>query len=183
MSLRLVPAIDLPRHINEVFVEEYVRQALVRLNPDIAACPERAEEVLYKLRAIVLSVRSDGLIRANEEFTAWLRGERSMPFGQNNEKVSIRLVDFDDLDQNQYIATTQLTYRAGSAERRADFALFVNGFPLALIAVSLLNLGFIAYAVALYRNYSDALAKRTFRYSIMYLTLLFAALFADRLFA
>ena len=49
--------------------------------------------------------------------------------------------------------------------------------------VTLLNLGFIAYAVALYRNYSDALAKRTFRYSIVYLTLLFAALFADRLFA
>jgi type I restriction enzyme R subunit len=37
--------------------------------------------VLYKLRAIVLSVRSDGLIRANEEMTAWMRGERSMPFG------------------------------------------------------------------------------------------------------
>jgi hypothetical protein len=50
-------------------------------NPSIAEKPERADEVLYKLRAIVLSVRSDGLITANEEFTAWLRGERSMPFG------------------------------------------------------------------------------------------------------
>ena len=28
-----------------------------------------------------LSVRGDGLVRANEEFRAWLRGERSMPFG------------------------------------------------------------------------------------------------------
>ncbi|MDQ5907773.1 MAG: heme o synthase, partial [Pseudomonadota bacterium] len=44
------------------------------------------------------------------------------------------------------------------------------------------NLGFLAYAIGLVRNYSDALAKRTFRYSIIYLTLLFAALFADRLF-
>lgn len=51
-----------------------------------------------------------------------------------------------------------------------------------LVSVSLLNIGFIGYAVALRRNYSDALAKRTFRYSIIYLTLLFAALFADRLF-
>jgi protoheme IX farnesyltransferase len=51
-----------------------------------------------------------------------------------------------------------------------------------LVAVSLLDIGFIAYAIALRRNYSDALAKRTFRYSIIYLTLLFAALFADRLF-
>lgn len=52
-----------------------------------------------------------------------------------------------------------------------------------LVAISLLNLGFIAYAVGLVRKYSDALAKRTFRYSIVYLTLLFAALFADRLFS
>lgn len=51
-----------------------------------------------------------------------------------------------------------------------------------LIAVSLLDLLFLGYAVALCRAYSDGLARRTFRYSIIYLTLLFAALFADRLF-
>jgi type I restriction enzyme R subunit len=110
-----------------------VREALIRLNPEIAAQPDRADEVLYKLRAIVLSVRSDGLIRANEEFTAWLRGERSMPFGQNNEHVPVRLIDFDSLDQNQYVVTQQFTFRAGSAERRADLVLLVNGLPLVLI--------------------------------------------------
>lgn len=52
-----------------------------------------------------------------------------------------------------------------------------------LVSVILLNLGFLLYTVTLYRDYSDALAKKTFRYSIIYLTLLFAALFADRLFA
>jgi protoheme IX farnesyltransferase len=51
-----------------------------------------------------------------------------------------------------------------------------------LVAVGLLDLVFLAYAIALCRVYSDALARRTFRYSIVYLTLLFAALFADRLF-
>jgi protoheme IX farnesyltransferase len=48
-------------------------------------------------------------------------------------------------------------------------------------AVTLLNLGFLGLAIQLIRKYSDALAKRTFAYSILYLTLLFAALFADRL--
>lgn len=89
--------------------------------------------MLYKLRAIVLAVRSDGLIRANEEFTAWLRGERSMPFGDNYEHVTIHLMDFNNLDNNQYIITTQYTFRAGAAERRADLMLLVNGFPLVLI--------------------------------------------------
>ncbi len=49
-------------------------------------------------------------------------------------------------------------------------------------AVTLLNLVFLGFAVQLCRKYSDALAKKAFGYSIGYLTLLFAALFADRLF-
>ena len=76
-----VAADDIPRQAQEVLVEPWVREALIRLNPEIAAQPDRADEVLYRLRAIVLSVRSDGLIRANEEMMAWIRGERSMPFG------------------------------------------------------------------------------------------------------
>jgi heme o synthase len=42
-----------------------------------------------------------------------------------------------------------------------------------------LGLVFIAYAVQLWRDYSDALARRTFRYSILYLSLLFSALLLD----
>ena len=43
----------------------------------------------------------------------------------------------------------------------------------------LLGAGFTAYAWALWRSYSDALARRTFRFSIVYLSLLFAALLVD----
>ncbi|MDG2539823.1 type I restriction endonuclease subunit R [Dyella jiangningensis] len=124
---------EVPRQVQEVLVEAWLRDALIRLNPEIAVQPDRADEVLYKLRAIVLSVRSDGLIRANEEMTAWMRGERSMPFGPNNEHVPVRLIDLDDLSQNQYIVTQQYTYRAGPTERRADLVLLVNGLPLVLI--------------------------------------------------
>jgi protoheme IX farnesyltransferase len=38
---------------------------------------------------------------------------------------------------------------------------------------------FVGYAVALRRRYSDALAQRTFRYSIFYLSALFSALLID----
>ena len=128
-----VPAVALPRQKQDVFVESYLRDALIRLNPDIAAQPDRADEVIYKLRAIVLSVRSDGLVRANEEFTAWLRGERSMPFGRHHEHVTVHLVDYSDLNRNQYVATTQYSFRAGPAERRADLVLLVNGLLLVLV--------------------------------------------------
>ena len=43
----------------------------------------------------------------------------------------------------------------------------------------ILNIGFIYYAVRLYRNYSDALARQTFSYSIQYLAMLFGLMLID----
>ena len=124
---------DLPRQPQEALVEPYLRQALIRLNPEIAANPSRVDDVLYRLRAIVMGVRSDGLVKANEEFSAWVLGERSMPFGPNGMHVTIRLIDFDDIEQNTFVVTQQLTFRAGKTEKRADLVLLVNGLPLVVI--------------------------------------------------
>lgn len=45
-----------------------------------------------------------------------------------------------------------------------------------------LNVIFMYYAVEIYRNYSDQLAREAFRYSILYLALLFVALLVDHYF-
>lgn len=129
----LVDSVVLDRQPHEVLVERRVREALIRLNPSIAERPERADDVLYRLRAAVMTVRDSGLVKANEEFAAWLLGERSMPFGPNGEHVTIRLIDFDDLKQNQFVVTQQFTIRAGKSEKRADLVLLINGIPLVVI--------------------------------------------------
>jgi protoheme IX farnesyltransferase len=51
--------------------------------------------------------------------------------------------------------------------------------PIYLAAAIVLGVMFSGYAFRLWRRYSDALAKKTFRFSIVYLTLLFAALLVD----
>ena len=130
LGWRYIPYDQLPRLQTEVLVESHLRDELVRLNPEIAAQPDRADEVLYKLRAIILAVRGDGVVRANEEFTAWLRGERTMPFGPNNQHTTVRLIDFDDLKNNQFVVTTQYTFKA--PEKRFDLVLLVNGIPLVI---------------------------------------------------
>lgn len=58
---------------------------------------------------------------------------------------------------------------------------FIYGMSgwLYLVSAVLLGAGFIAYAFKLWRNYSDALARQTFRFSIWHLSLLFAALLLD----
>ncbi|APV48800.1 protoheme IX farnesyltransferase [Betaproteobacteria bacterium GR16-43] len=65
------------------------------------------------------------------------------------------------------VATTLLPFATGMA------GVFYLGCALVLDAV------FLAYAIRIWRRYSDALAKKTFAYSIFYLAMLFAALMVD----
>ena len=65
------------------------------------------------------------------------------------------------------LATTLLPYIIG-----------MNGW-LYLIAALVLGLMFVRYAWRLYKNYSDELSRSMFRFSILYLSLLFAALLVD----
>jgi len=65
------------------------------------------------------------------------------------------------------VATTLLPFATGMA------GLFYLGAAIVLDAV------FLAHAIAIWRKYSDALARRTFAYSIFYLAMLFAALMVD----
>jgi len=58
------------------------------------------------------------------------------------------------------------------------YAIRMSG-PLYLVAALALGGVFLGYAVGLYRHYSDRLARRTFRYSILYLAALFSALLID----
>ena len=120
---------NLQRSTTDVLVEPEVISALVRLNPEIAEDSARADEVIYKLRAVIQGVVGDGLVAANEKFTSWLRGEQTMPFGPNGQHTTIRLVDFDDFANNRFVVSNQVTFDLGP-EKRFDLVGFVNGLPL-----------------------------------------------------
>lgn len=130
LKWRFVAAEELPRQHSDVLVESMVHDALIRLNPEIKAQPDRADEVLYRLRTIPLSVQSEGLVRANELFAEWLRGEKSMPFGERGEHTPVRLIDFENLSNNDYVVTNQWVYPVKEGGRRFDIVMLVNGIPL-----------------------------------------------------
>ena len=120
---------SLKRSVNEVLLEQNLKDALIRLNPEIAANNALADEVIYKLRAILITVEQMGLVRANEEFFKWLTGDKTMPFGENNRHVPVRFFDFRDLSNNEYIVTNQ--YRVHHRETKIpDIVLFINGIPV-----------------------------------------------------
>lgn len=120
---------ELKRSVNEVLLESELKTSLIKLNPEIAAKPELADEVIYKLRAILISVNQVGLVKANEEFFKWIVGDKTMPFGENNRHVPIKPIDFDDLSQNNYIVTNQ--FRIHHRETKIpDIVFFINGIPV-----------------------------------------------------
>jgi heme o synthase len=58
------------------------------------------------------------------------------------------------------------------------FIYGMSGWLYLLFAIAL-SIGFCGYAYALWRDYSDALARKTFRFSLIHLSVLFAALLLD----
>lgn len=126
---RYVPAELLKRDITEVLLEKELKAALCKLNPDIDRHPEHADEVIRKLRAILITVANVGLVRANEEFAKWLKNEHSMPFGPKGEHVKVKLIDYEQLKENSFIMTNQFKVHARET-KIPDVVMFINGIPV-----------------------------------------------------
>ncbi|WP_302551961.1 type I restriction endonuclease [uncultured Bilophila sp.] len=123
---------DIPRAFDQVLVKPWFHDALLHLTPEIATQPDRADTVFHRLKALLMSVQGDGLVRCNELFAQWLRGEKSMPFGENNEHTPVRLIDFENLSNNDYVVTNQCIYPTKEGGHRMDVVLLVNGIPLVI---------------------------------------------------
>ena len=84
-----IPAEKLPRNYTDVMVEPMVRDALIRLNPEIAANPSYADEVIIKLRPLFMQAKAADLVTINEEFKNQIFEKNSFPFGENHSFIPI----------------------------------------------------------------------------------------------
>jgi type I restriction enzyme R subunit len=118
-----------PDH-REVLLEGRLRDALARLNPKLP--PAALDEAVRQVRRVT----SPSLVVRNRRFHDLLVDgvEVEVPrAGGGVQGVRVRLVAFDDVGLNDWLAVNQLTVREGSAHRRADVVVYVNGLPLALV--------------------------------------------------
>lgn len=130
-----IPAEKLPRMYSDVMVEPMVKEALIRLNPEIAAEPSRADEVIYKLRTVILSVQPHNLVPQNELFKKLVFEENSFPFGKDGRMVPIRFFGTmrkENIALNEYVVTNQWVYPQADGGKRLDIVLLINGFPIAI---------------------------------------------------
>lgn len=130
-----IPAHNLPRDLKDVMVEPMVKNALIRLNPVIAENPVRADEVIYKLRNIILSARPHDVVTQNEAFKKLVFEENSFPFGKDGEHVTINFfssITDGSKDLNEYVVTNQWIFPRVDGGCRFDIVLLVNGFPVSI---------------------------------------------------
>lgn len=130
-----IAAEDLPRRESDVLVESMVKDALIRLNPEIAEKPERADEVIYKLRTLMISVQPHNLVTQNESLKKLVFEENSFPFGKDGRMVPIRFfgnMTKEQLALNEYVVTNQWVYPQRDNGKRLDIVLLINGFPVAI---------------------------------------------------
>jgi type I restriction enzyme R subunit len=125
----------------QVVLEQRLRDALARLNPTLP--PDTIEDAFRKV------MRSEGatLEARNRALHRLLVDGATVEYRRRDGSIAgaqARVIDFDDLENNDWVAVNQFTVsenlpaargaaQAGKHTRRPDVVLFVNGLPLAVI--------------------------------------------------
>ncbi len=114
----------------DVVLEGRLRLALARLNPDLS--PEALDDAHRKLTLATAPSLIDRNRTAHRMLVDSVPIEYSRPDGSVAGGLA-RLLDFDNPDNNDWLAVNQFTVAEGQHVRRPDIVLFVNGLPLAVI--------------------------------------------------
>ncbi|MES2209269.1 MAG: type I restriction endonuclease subunit R [Chloroflexota bacterium] len=114
----------------DVVLERRLRQALSRLTPAIP--PEALDDVYRKL------TRTDAptLLDRNHALHRMLVDGVTVEYRRPDGSIAgaqARVIDFDDPENNDWLAVNQFTLAEGQHTRRPDVIVFLNGLPLAVI--------------------------------------------------
>jgi type I restriction enzyme, R subunit len=114
----------------EVVLKTRLHDALARLNPRLSA------EALHDALGRVLRSEQPDLVAENRAFHLALMNGVPVEVRTDDGTIrgeTVRLIDFDEPDNNDWLAVNQFTVVEQKHERRPDIVLFVNGLALALI--------------------------------------------------
>jgi type I restriction enzyme R subunit len=124
-----IKAKDLRRKPSDIFLEEDLRKAIYKHNRTFTSTQAQEDLILFELNKICLQAEQIGIVTANEMFSKWLQGEKTMPFGEDGKHVTVNLIDFENPKANSFIVTQQLSLRSRT-DVRFDIVLYINGMPL-----------------------------------------------------
>ncbi|MBU4223061.1 MAG: HsdR family type I site-specific deoxyribonuclease [Euryarchaeota archaeon] len=124
---RFVPASELEREsFSEPLLLNNLVRAIKRLNADKGIGDEELKHVLNELK--LKGSGNEGL----KQILNYLKFGVPIKFEKERVVKYVRLFDFDDMDNNEFIVSRQVVYH-GRDDIRTDIMLYVNGIPLAEI--------------------------------------------------
>jgi len=121
----------------EVVLTRYLGEALVKLNPGL---PTDAYQ--SAVRTITDATISQSLLLTNRERHEMLRDGVLVEYRDSKgelKKARLRIFDFDDPDNNHFLAVRELWIKGALYRRRADVIGFVNGIPLVFVELKAPN--------------------------------------------
>ena len=108
-----------------LYFTEVLEAQLIQLNPGIVN-NGRTEEILRQLNLLRAT------IEGNRDALLWMRGEKSIFVPQEKRERNVRLIDFDNPENNVFQVTDEWKYTGNVFANRADVAFLINGIPVAL---------------------------------------------------
>ena len=114
----------------DVVLSGRLARAVNRLNPDL---PEEARADAVRQ---IARVEYPGLIEENRRLHRFMVEGVPVEFYGEDGVIKgdhVRLIDFDDLDNNDWLAVNQFTVIEQKTNRRPDVVLFLNGLPVVVI--------------------------------------------------
>lgn len=114
----------------DVVLLNRVQNTMERLNPSVPY--EAIEDALQK----ITRTSSPSLAENNHQLHRMLVDGVDVEYRRADGRIAgdkVRLIDFDNIDNNDFLAVNQFTVVENGINRRADIVLFINGLPLVLI--------------------------------------------------
>ncbi len=115
---------------SQAILPRRLRLALQQLNPELPA--GAIEDAFRKLERPDLPALVGNNHAVHKYLVEGVPVEYERPDGSIGGGL-VRVLDFEDADNNEFLAINQFTITQGQTERRPDVILFVNGLPLAVI--------------------------------------------------
>jgi len=134
----------------EVILYRYLREALVKLNPDL---PFEAYE--NAIRQIAESSISKSLLQINKDKYELFKKGVLVQYKNSKgeiEKKRLRVFDFEDIEENHFLVVRELWIQGSLYRRRPDIIGFVNGIPLLFVELKNIHKDL---SRAYYENLSD----------------------------
>ena len=129
---KLTPEMNERDSLNEVILTSRMKTSLQKLNPEISE--ENINKIIRRLQRP--DSLGSGLLEINEkiyDYIVNLQLTVEEIIDNKKTKVTVKLIDFDNIDNNDFLVTNQFKVHGEQENIIPDIVVFINGMPIAVI--------------------------------------------------